>query len=560
MSVECYYCYGAHRSSGCPTQAIRDASDREAAGLDRLEGVMEANADAQDRAARATAAGVESLGRIEASLANLSEAFEQAHIEQMWASKMQLDVLVGVRDSLRNPRATAAEELLQMARQCLTTGMLPEGLKLLDEAVEKNPLDYRLYVTRGLANVQRDQLDKALFDFQYALRNARDDAMKQQALLLLTRTETALGQHKTALGHAIDALAIETAKGPVDMHGLAAYEGVRTIGAWRRAGTAPEDVVSMALELVRDVIDINPHWFRCALAEEAVRKIPGLPALLQDALDRLAKTADVVLDELKRLESSVGFSDGRVKAAEQRLENATAQRDFEDLRWAVSQALEAGEQLGAAALSAAGNAQGQINQEANRDRYQAEQQARAEIAQIEQFARQSADPLQAKLKFLRSIKDAAASGDTLSTFLGGGGVYGGIAGLFTGCTVGAQSKQIGSGLFWGLVLGGTIGAGIGLFIRQLKLSSAEGRVSEVESKLSSIEGDTGMRVAAVRSRNASVAAGADARSSAGAVKQQETAAHVMCATSHFTQTCATAGATRLPPRALITEASGSVAR
>jgi ribosomal protein L7/L12 len=517
--------------------------------LGRIEGAIDANADALRGVAKVAGAAVDSLGRIEDGLADLRSAVDQAHIEQMWVSKMQLDVLMGVHDALKNPRSTAAEELLQMARQCLASGMLPEGLKLLDEAVEKNPLDYRLYVTRGLANVQRNQLDKALFDFQYALRNARDDMMKQQALLLLTRAETTVGQHEAALGHATDAAAIEDSRGPIEQPGLAAYEAVRTIGSWCRAGGAHQSAIPRAPVLLKKAIDVNPVWFACAQAEGLATKIPGLPRMLQETLDEQQTIAAVVQGQLKILASHFPRADESIRQAESQLAVAVARQDYVRLRAAVSDSLEIAESLAAAARSAAALESRQLESTGNQEAWAAQQKAREEIGRIEARARAYVASIEEQLRQMERERREAQDipkGSTLDKAFGLAMSFGGISGCIAGGAVGAP-KDILLGMGGGAVLGVILGIGAAVLMQKRKFTSIDGKVSSLVSELAGVQADALREKSAIEARVASAVSSTQSKTSAGGAKLQKSTAESTSAFDYFTRACKAAGATRLEP-------------
>jgi tetratricopeptide (TPR) repeat protein len=113
----------------------------------------------------------------------LEEFFQYSHAEQMWMLEKHLKVLTGIEDALKNPRATQANELYFMAKKALKRDMIRESLKLLKQAIELNPLDYRVYMTMGYIYLMMDNLDKAANRFELAFRNVDDNKYKSFALL-----------------------------------------------------------------------------------------------------------------------------------------------------------------------------------------------------------------------------------------------------------------------------------------------------------------------------------------------------------------------------------------
>ena len=173
-----------------------------------------------------------------------------------------------------------------MATQCLDSDMPDEALRLITEAVERNPLDFRLYVTRGFANIRRDNLPKALDDFRLALKNARSSALEVQALLLVARTERSLGQHAEAFAHASQAAKLDTAHRVAETAGLPAYEAALTIGSWFRSARPPAEAAAKGASLVADAIAANPTWFAPAWVNPSINAIPAIASVLTTAVER----------------------------------------------------------------------------------------------------------------------------------------------------------------------------------------------------------------------------------------------------------------------------------
>ena len=67
----------------------------------------------------------------------------------MWRMEKQIELLTGIHDMLKNPRATQADELYKMGVDSFKRHRLADATKLLEEARELNPGDYRIQVTLG---------------------------------------------------------------------------------------------------------------------------------------------------------------------------------------------------------------------------------------------------------------------------------------------------------------------------------------------------------------------------------------------------------------------------
>lgn len=117
----------------------------------------------------------------------LEEFFQFSHAEQMWIHEKQLEVLIGIRNALENPRVTQANELYNLAAKALKRDMIRESLKLLKQAIELNPLDYRVYMTMGYIYLMMDNLDKAANRFELAFRNVHENKYKSFTLLQMAK-------------------------------------------------------------------------------------------------------------------------------------------------------------------------------------------------------------------------------------------------------------------------------------------------------------------------------------------------------------------------------------
>ena len=192
----CFYCGGNHHSSECPTRAQNQTTHAiEKMGHQQLS-TMDNLASAQRASLEAVSGG---FGEAVDAIRELADIFEFAYSEMMWQMERQLEVLTGIHDMLKNPRATQANELLEMGVKSLKVGMVKESIRLLQDAVEANPLDYRIHITAGHAYLEMDDLENALERFEYAFKNARTNYYKSYSLLLISRVYYCRGDLEKAM-------------------------------------------------------------------------------------------------------------------------------------------------------------------------------------------------------------------------------------------------------------------------------------------------------------------------------------------------------------------------
>lgn len=208
--VICYYCLGDHNTNTCikeaqnqTTKAIEkigytQLSEMENLGLVYRDSAKEMSSSFERASDRIS----QSFDELSNAISELTEVFEYNHAEMMWQMERQLEVLTGIHDMVKNRRATEANELLKMGIESLKRDMIPESINLLEEAVELNPLDYRIYLTMGHAYLRMDDLKNALNSFEYSLKNARTNFYKSYSLLLISRVFYCLGDIIKAIENA----------------------------------------------------------------------------------------------------------------------------------------------------------------------------------------------------------------------------------------------------------------------------------------------------------------------------------------------------------------------
>lgn len=203
----CFYCGGNHHSNAC----VKHAQDQTTHAIEKMGyqqlSTMDDFASAQRASLEVVSGGLDrmsdrvtqSLGEAADTIRELADIYEFNHSEMMWKMEQQLEVLTGIHDMVKYSRATEANELLEMSVNSLKVGMVKESIDLLKEAVEKNPLDYRIYITMGHAYLRIDDLKNALNRFEYALKNARTNYYRSYSLLLISRVYYCMGHLEKAV-------------------------------------------------------------------------------------------------------------------------------------------------------------------------------------------------------------------------------------------------------------------------------------------------------------------------------------------------------------------------
>lgn len=205
--MTCYYCGGNHRTIACPieaqkqtTRAIEKMGYTQSSEIDNLTSVYRnAAKEISSSFDRMSNHISHSFNEFTSAIDELAEIYEYNHAEMMWQMERQLEVLTGIHDMVKNPRATEANELLMMGIESLKRDMIPECINLLQDAVKLNPLDYRIYLTMGHAYLRIDDLQNALNRFEYALKNARTNYYRSYSLLLISRVYFCLGDIKKTI-------------------------------------------------------------------------------------------------------------------------------------------------------------------------------------------------------------------------------------------------------------------------------------------------------------------------------------------------------------------------
>ncbi len=203
--ARCFYCLGEHETSQCVKQAT-----------DRVVSEQHTSTEAIAKAIEAVGYRALEIGdNLEAELRGIGGAIWQihdfliwAHSETMWRMEKQIQLLTGIHDMIKNPRATQADELFKMAADSLKRRRLSDAERLLLDARDLNPGDYRIHVTVGHVYVQMDDLARAAECFRVAVDYARTSTYRRASLLLASRALRCLGRIDEAVTAATEASSI----------------------------------------------------------------------------------------------------------------------------------------------------------------------------------------------------------------------------------------------------------------------------------------------------------------------------------------------------------------
>jgi len=201
--VRCFYCLGEHETSQCvsrATDSIRSSQKATTEAIGEQTAVIEKLGHTALEQMREI--GNDLFGGLEGireSIEELHDFLSWAHAEITWRMERQIELLTGIHDMLKNPRATQANELYKMGIDSFRRHRLADALKLLQEASELNPGDYRIHITLGHVYAQMDDPSKSLECFQAAVDYARTASYKKDALLLMARALRCLGHIKEAI-------------------------------------------------------------------------------------------------------------------------------------------------------------------------------------------------------------------------------------------------------------------------------------------------------------------------------------------------------------------------
>lgn len=218
----CYYCLANHESGRCTALATRKITDsQEAASVAIVRTSEQASRDLSESIESAGYATIGELAEItwelqsiHNALAELQEFLDWGISEILWRQEKQIELLTGIHDMMKNPRATQANELFKMGTDSFRRRQYGDALRLLKEARELNPGDYRVLVTLGHTHMRLNDSSGALEAFQTGVAYARSNTYKKGVLLLACRALRLLGRLEEAVAHAKEAVGLDARYAP----------------------------------------------------------------------------------------------------------------------------------------------------------------------------------------------------------------------------------------------------------------------------------------------------------------------------------------------------------
>lgn len=194
--AKCFYCLGNHSTNACVKQSIDNVGHNvQETGTDLSDAIGQVSGQLSEINQNL----LDGLSRVEGSIQQLHTFLLWSQSEVIWRMERQVELLTGIHSMIQNPRATQGNELYKMGADSFKRNRLDDAIKLLLEAREMNPLDYRVHITLGHVYARTGDSTKAKESFQAAVDYARTDEYKKDALLLLCRGLRCLGQTEQAI-------------------------------------------------------------------------------------------------------------------------------------------------------------------------------------------------------------------------------------------------------------------------------------------------------------------------------------------------------------------------
>lgn len=232
---KCFYCLGEHETSQCLSRATNEiVSGQEEAASIVTDAIEEAGYQTREELRKVGDRLLGGLDGVREAVLGLNDFLSWAHSETIWRMEKEIELLTGIHNMLKNPRATQADELYKMGVDSFKRHRLADSVKLLEEARELNPGDYRIQVTLGHVYMQTDTEDKALECFRAAIDYSRSSNYRRSALLLTARTLRCLERIPEAINALREVTSIQKDYPP------AHYELASCIADMFKGRTAPQ--------------------------------------------------------------------------------------------------------------------------------------------------------------------------------------------------------------------------------------------------------------------------------------------------------------------------------
>ena len=243
---------------------------------------------------------------ISCAIYDLQEVFLEAHAQATWQREKMIELLTGIHDMTKNPRGTQGDELFRMGEKAMVRGMPGQAIGLLCEAIEKNPLDFRAYISLGLTYSRQEKFDQAYDNFVLALKNAQTDYYKCYSVLLMGRAQFCMRNFDKA------AALLQKAIKASPRYWEAYYQAARCLAAKALEG-AETDVTQM-IRFLEQAIRGHRSFFVKAQVDDVFDDVRGsVDKLLAELSEGAKRKAEEILREAER---AVANGRKRLKLAE----------------------------------------------------------------------------------------------------------------------------------------------------------------------------------------------------------------------------------------------------
>ncbi len=132
----------------------------------------------------------------------LTYFFLYQNIKDIFLTDVKSGILIQNKDIYSDPELVESENLLKMGQEKLQEGIYQQALVLTDLILEKDPQNYRAYITKGYIYIGISQFQQAEETFKKAIETAPSDYYKNLGQLLLARNNQCLGKIEPAIEQA----------------------------------------------------------------------------------------------------------------------------------------------------------------------------------------------------------------------------------------------------------------------------------------------------------------------------------------------------------------------
>jgi tetratricopeptide (TPR) repeat protein len=233
------------------------------------------------------------LDDIAAGIDNLTSILEWGLEGLRWEMRQQTALLGGISTTLKTPRQTEAEELRQIAEGLRVRAMYEEARQRFQQALDLNPLDFRIYFGLGLVLLQLGEVGEAMAAFEKSLRVAGYVSLQAQSHRIIGRIHFSQGAVRQALASLQTAIQLDSGV-PLYFYDAAQYAALTS--------RQQPQLVSAAAQYIKEAITLDPGLAERALLEhnlDPVRKEVG--AVIRDSIQQASVRIKQIMDRTKSI-------------------------------------------------------------------------------------------------------------------------------------------------------------------------------------------------------------------------------------------------------------------